>query len=269
MTTQLNPAVTLSADLVTTSSPLYGILVTEKSFLVGMRSFALQHQGYYLAHRIIGDRLPTELCDKIGAELVKLLVKDTAQVWKKMVHDPTARANKFGFGPATDCTRSELVGRSKYTLLSRRATAEGKEVQTNASLAVVDRLGAAEGEDQRYVHVSASSIRPSMAMLVPKVAKHSGGPSLSLAGGRILVSNHPDSDAQPSWDNISVGWRSGESGVAKRLVQFDNVEASIRAWDQDLVERLVSGMALHAVDVNGVEGTGGGMKPEFRMLQKL
>ena len=272
MATQSNHTFTLhalSTGLVTTSYPLYGILVTEKSFLLGMRSFALEHQGHYLAHRIIGDRLPAELCDEIGAELVKLLKRDAARLFKKTADDPTARVLKFMFGPGTaNCTGSELVGRSKYELLSRCETADG-EVWTDASLTVVDRVGAAEGEEQRYVHVSAALIRPSIAMLVPNVAKHSGGPSLSLAGGSIFVDNHPDSDTGPSWEKIGIAWRSRQTGVAKRLVQFDHVEASIRAWNQALVERLVDGMGLRAVDVNGVEGTGGGMKPELRMLQEL
>ena len=234
-----------------------------------MRSFALQHQGHSLAHKIVGDRLPVELRDEIGDELAKLLIKDAAtRIWKNSARDPSARAHKFMFGPSTDCTRSELVDRSNYALLSKREAAEG-EVRTEALLTAVNRLEGAEGEEQRYTHLSAALIRPSMAMLVPNVAKHSGGRSLSLAGGKMFVNNNPDSAAGPSWDNIGVAWRPGETGVAKRLVQFDNVEASMRAWDQGLVEGLVEGMGLRVVGVSGVEGTAGGIGPEFRMLQVL
>jgi hypothetical protein len=52
-------------------------------------------------------------------------------------------------------------------------------------------------------------------------------------------------------------------------VQFDDVEESIRVWNQGLIERLVDGMSLRVIDVRGVEGTGGGLKPEFRLLQQL
>jgi hypothetical protein len=63
--------------------------------------------------------------------------------------------------------------------------------------------------------------------------------------------------------------RTGEPSSAKRLIQFDDVEASIRTWNPKLVGSLVSRMGLRAVDGSGLEGTGGGMKPEFRILQKL
>jgi hypothetical protein len=59
------------------------------------------------------------------------------------------------------------------------------------------------------------------------------------------------------------------SSNARRLVQFDDVEESIRVWNQGLIERLVNGMSLRVIDVRGVEGTGGGLKPEFRLLQQL
>jgi hypothetical protein len=52
-------------------------------------------------------------------------------------------------------------------------------------------------------------------------------------------------------------------------MQFDDVEDSIRAWNPGLIERLVEAMSLRVIDVRGVEGTGDGMKPEFRLLQQL
>jgi hypothetical protein len=263
MTTQPIP----SSIVKTTNMPLYGIIVTERSFRIGVRSLAIQHQGHFLAHRVIGDRLPPELCDEIGAELSTLLEKDAAQVWKKMKDDPEARAAKFHINHANP-TESEVVGRRKYELMSACETTEGK-VKVNAALICVDLFEAAEGREQRYVHLSAALIRPGISTLVPNLAKHSGGPALTLANGRMLVKNCPDSADKPSMELVAVDLRTGEPGGAKRLIQFDDVEASIRTWNPKLVESLVSGMGLRAVDVSGVEGTGGGMKPEFRILQQL
>jgi hypothetical protein len=112
--------------LMATSTPLYGILVTEKSFLLGRRSQVLQHQGLRLAHRVIGDRLPTELCDEIGAELAKLLVKDNAQLWKAMKKKPLDRWMKFQREPAAATVGgSEALGLRDYNRMSSCETPQG------------------------------------------------------------------------------------------------------------------------------------------------
>jgi hypothetical protein len=273
--TQPTPSSTPQAQkvfLMTTSIPLYGILVTEKSFFLGRRSQILQHQGLRLAHRIIGDRLPTELCDERGAELVKLLVKDTAQLWKAMEKKPMDRRIKFQRGlTAAAVGGSESLGLADYNRMSRCETPEGV-VTVRDKTVWVDLVGATEekGAEQRYVHLSAALIRPSISMLVPNVAKLSGGPVLTLANGAAMVANFPDGPTRLLTESIRVEWKSGEpQGSANRLVQFDDVEESIRAWNQGLIERLVEGISLRVIDVRGVEGTGGGMKPEFRLLQQL
>jgi hypothetical protein len=258
--------------LVATSIPLYGILVTEKSFLLGRRSQVLQHQGLRLAHRIIGDRLPTELCDEIGGELAKLLVKDTAQLWKAMEDRRLSRWIKFQRGAtAAFVGGSEMLGLRDYNRMSRCETPEGV-VRVRDQNVLVDSVGDVEekGAEERYVHLSAALVRPSISMLVPNVAKLSGGPVLTLANGAMKVGNIPDGPTQLSEEYVGVRWRSGEPQYgAKRLVQFDDVEESIRAWNKGLIERLVEGMGLRVVNVRGVEGTGGGMKPEFRLWQQL
>jgi hypothetical protein len=273
--TQPTPSSTPQAQrvsLMTTSTPLYGILVTEKSFLLGRRSQVLQHQELRLAHRVIGDRLPTELCDEIGAELAKLLVKDNAQLWKAMEKKPLDRWRKFQRGPAAATVGgSEGLGLRDYNRMSSCETPEGV-VRVRDQTVWVDLVGATEGEvaKQRYVHLSAALVRPSISMLVPNVAKPSGGPVLTLANGAAIVANFPDGPTRLLTESIRVEWRSGEpQGSARRLVQFDDVEGSIHAWNQGLIERLVDGMGLRVIDVRGVEGTGDGMKPEFRLLQQL
>jgi hypothetical protein len=257
-----------SSIVLAKSTPLYGIMVTERSYRIGMRSLAIQHQGNFLAHRVIGDRLPPELCDKIGTELNTLLEKDAAQVWEKMKHDPEARAARFRVRNANPM-ESELVGRRNFDLMSACETVEGT-VRVFPVPVCVDLIGAAEGGEERYVHLSAALVRPSIAALVPpNLARHSGGPPLSLADGKMVVRDFPNSAHRPSTECMAVDMRTGEPSSAKRLIQFDDVEASIRTWNPKLVGSLVSRMGLRAVDGSGLEGTGGGMKPEFRILQKL
>jgi hypothetical protein len=215
--TQPIPSTTPQAQkvsLVTFSIPLYGILVTEKSFFLGRRSQVLQHQGFRLAHRIIGDRLPTELCDEIGAELAKLLVKDTVQLWKATKNKPLDRWKKFKRSPAaTTGGGSEELGLGDYNRMSRCETPQGT-VEVRDKSVCVDLVGTVEeGAKQRYVHLSAALVRPSISMLVPNVAKPSGGPLLTLANGAVMVANFPDGHHGPtglSTESIHVGWRSGE-----------------------------------------------------------
>jgi hypothetical protein len=258
--------------LMATSTPLYGILVTDKSFLLGRRSQVPQHQGLRLAHRVIGDRLPTELCDEIGAELAKLLVKDNAQLWKAMKKKPLDRWMKFQREPAAATVGgSEALGLRDYNRMSSCETPQST-VEVRDKSVWVDLVGAVEEEDaeQRYVHLSAALVRPSISMLVPNVVKSSGGPVLTLANGAVMVANFPDGPTRLSSEAFRVDWKSGEpQGSAKRLMQFDDVEDSIRAWNPGLIERLVEAMSLRVIDVRGVEGTGDGMKPEFRLLQQL
>ena len=250
------------------SSPFYGILVTEKSLLLGKRALALQHHAYRLAHRVVGTRLPQELCDTIAAELHIIYVEAAGQVWRKMKEDPQARMDKFRFNGSATPTKSELAGMAMYLKMCQCGVAGGvAEVRTTP--VSVDVLGATEGEEQRYVHVSAAVVRPGVAMMVPGVTECSGGSSLSFADGRVSVDNEPDCAAHSSWEDVRVDWTCGEASWTKRLVQFDDVEASIRGWDQQLIESFVQEMELKVIGVRGEKEPGGGMKPQFRMLQTL
>jgi hypothetical protein len=93
--------------------PLYGILVSERSFFIGMRSQALHHHAHSLSHRLAGPRLPPELCDSIGTDLLTLLQNDARQLWETT--DPADRASKFMYGDSSTLTRSQLAGQRMYS----------------------------------------------------------------------------------------------------------------------------------------------------------
>lgn len=247
--------------------PLYGILVTQKSFLIGKRALALQHHAHRLAHRVVGTRLPAELRDEIGAELRKLYDEAAARLWKRMRNDPAARLDRFRFDGATDIlTMAELAGKAIYDQLSKRGVAGGL-VEVRAREISVDLLGAAKGEERGYVHLSAALVRPSITMMVPGVAVCSGGPSLCFAKGDMRVKIGADCAAHSARENVSVGWKDGEAGGVKSLVQFDDLEASMRGWDQGLIEDFVRKLGLVVLGVHGEEGLGDGMKPQFRIFR--
>ena len=242
--------------------PLYGILVSEKSFFIGMRSRALQHHAHSLSHRVAGPRLPPELCDSIGADLLALLQDDARNLWETT--DPADRASKF---------ISQLAGQRTYSTIAKRETADGT-VRIRATGVCVDVLGGAAGEKQRYVHLSASLVRPNICAMVPgeTAAGGGGGPGLSFGDGRMVATNQRDSDTRLSRERVSIHFQNGESGGAKRLLQFDDLNASIRGWNQGLIEAFVLELGLKVIDRHGVrgeEGIGGVIEPEFMMMQEL
>jgi hypothetical protein len=86
--------------------PLYGILVTQKSFFLGLRSLRQQYYARHLAHKIAGARLPAELCDEIGTQLSTLLLQGAERMWERKKDDPDVRVAKC----IDPFTRSTLTG---------------------------------------------------------------------------------------------------------------------------------------------------------------
>jgi hypothetical protein len=263
--------------------PLYGILVTEKSFLLGKRALALQSHASYLAHRVAGERLPPELCDEIGAHLRTLLHQGAKRLWKGMKDDPRARADRFQYnGRAANArlTAAETAGRAAYLELARREVAGGGgggggtvKIQAAEALLDVPGGGARHGStsnsnSMRYIHLSASLGQPGLSVLAPGAVSCAGGPEMSFAQGAMVANHQPASARGPSAEVLCVRW-DGRSGGAARLLQLDDVEASMRGWDQALVEEFVGRLGLVPVVVRGEEGTRGGMEPRLRLLQRL
>jgi hypothetical protein len=252
--------------------PLYGILVSERSF-IGMRSQALQNHAHSLSHRLAGPRLPPELCDSIGADLLTLLQNDARQLWETT--DPADRASKFMYGDPSTLARSQLVGQRMYSKIATRETADGM-VGIRATGVCVDVLGGAAGEKQRYVHLSASLVRPNIRGMVPGETAAGGGGGgglgLSFGDGRMVATNQRESNTQVSREQVSIHFQKGGIGGAKRLLQFDDLNASIRGWNQGLIEAFVLELGLKVIDRRGVrggEGIGGVIEPEFMMMQEL
>jgi hypothetical protein len=251
--------------------PLYGILVTQKSYMLSRRALALQHHARYLAFKVARALLPVELCDQIGIEIYTLQVEDALRLWKKMKGEPEARLRKFQYGDGTGTglgtlLNSELVGQALFACLSVRGVADGT-IHIKASEACIDLLSAVPGKFQRYIHLSASLTRPSVSMLIPGVAACSGGGAVSLANNKLIVANQPDSATQQSSETVYLGWDS--TTTVARLVQMDDVEASIRSWNQEFIEKFVKQLELDAVIVRGEDGSRDGLKPQLRLLQRF
>jgi hypothetical protein len=282
MTTQpaTSPPEQSASGFAVNTIPLYGILVTEKSFLLGKRALALHSHASYLAHRVAGERLPPELCDQIASELAVLQTQAAEGLWESLKDDPPARAERFQYNPRTArLTVAEKVGRAAYFKLARREVAGasgagggGGTVKIQAAEALLDVPGggARRGTNNsvRYIHLSASLGQPGMSMLAPGAVSCAGGPEMTFAHG-AMVTNHQPANAQgPSAEVVCVRW-DGRSGAAARLLQLDDVEASIRGWNQALIEEFVRQLKLVPVVVRGEEGVRGGTEPRLRLLQRL
>jgi hypothetical protein len=138
----------LSSKFSIEHTPLYGILVTEKSFLIGTRSQVQKHHPHFLSHRIAGTGLPPELCDEIGEHLLTLLQNGATQLWKKMEHDPVAREARFSLGRNVSNTKSKLALGKLYNRIASCETADGT-VKVRGSGVYVDILDGADVEECR------------------------------------------------------------------------------------------------------------------------
>jgi hypothetical protein len=259
----------LSSEFNIKHNPLYGILVTEKSFLIGTRSQALKHHAHFISHRIAGKGLPPELCDEIGEHLLTLLQNDATQLWERMEHDPAAREARFRLGRYSFNTEPKLALERFYKRIAHCETAAGT-VKIEGSGVYVDVLDGAGSEEHRYVHLSASLVRPSVSLVVPGEVACSGGPQLSFRDGRVNASNRQGGATPLLRDEVRVFMSAGAGvGKANRLVQYDDVDTSIRSWNQQLIETFVLELGLKVICVRGDEGLGSGTQPKFRMLQRL
>jgi hypothetical protein len=229
---------------------LYGILVTEKSDLLGRRGLARKRYAEFLAYRVFGSRLPAELVDDIVKALVDLDYAEMSRLWETWPGRRCQRAAKFQL-PAVGGTEAEK--------------AAVKELQSLGVLAisVPVSVGKSDGASTRYVHISASADRPSLAQLCPG-ATPPNRPALRYADGHLQVHCFPGTATTVSREHVQVCPSSKKRQVA-RLVQVDGIENSIRSWDQEAVERVVALLELRVVSMNGEE-EGQGWTPRLRLL---
>lgn len=132
--------------------PLNGVLVTQESFLLGLRNLAFQHHARFLAHRTIGNRLPPGLCDEIGVGLGALHLEAAEKLWKRMRDDSDARTRKFRYGvngSPVGLSRSEIKAPQEYSKLVRCEDVSGEGGEQLVLVAMetdIDLLGAEGGD---------------------------------------------------------------------------------------------------------------------------
>jgi hypothetical protein len=84
-------------SLKVTTSILYGIFVSEKSFLIGVRCLVKQEHTRMLALRVAGEHLPIELVDEIADHLYALEKPEVLSRWLSDV-EPMENYVRFCYG---------------------------------------------------------------------------------------------------------------------------------------------------------------------------
>lgn len=233
--------------------PLYGILVTQKSILLGRRRLAKAHYAKFLAHRVVESRLPPELVDQIVEDLVELDNVEMAELWRTLTTSKCYRATLFDL-PVVGGTVAEKAAAEKLALLMGGVLCGRVIVKTS------------DGKNTLYVHMSAGKDRPSLAQLYPG-AMPSTGPALHFEEGHLKVHCHPGTATTVSRERVQIRPSSKKRQVA-RLVQVDGIEDAIKNWDHEAVEHCVEVLGLKVVSMNGEE-EGQKLTPRLRLLQTV
>lgn len=240
------------------TSAMYGILITEKSSALAFRKLVHDHHAHYLAHRIIGDRLPTELVDLVADALSEELLRVSIQLWNRMKQDRKARFAKFSVSDPPGRTAEEKGAWKQLSQLQ-----EAGAVHVDPLWVAVTKP---DGRNIMYVHLSAGPSAPQSSMIVPGSVVGTGGPAVKYADQRMSVKCAPGQGLEPSVEEVEIELDE-KPGAVTRLTQLDQVEAAIRGWDQESVERFVKKLGVKVVAIEGEEG--GGLKPRLRLLQHV
>ena len=233
--------------------PLYGILVTQKSILLGRRRLAKAHYAKFLAHRVVESRLPPELVDQIIEDIIELDNAEMSQLWRALTTRKCDRAMLFDL-PAVDSTAAEKAAIDELALLSSGVLCGRVVVKTS------------DGRNTLYVHISASKDRPSLAQLYPG-AMPSTGPALHFEDGHLKVHCHPGTATTLSREHAQIR-PSSKKRYVSRLVQVDGIEDAIKNWDREAMEHYVEVLRLKVVSMKDEE-EGQKLTPRLRLLQTL
>jgi hypothetical protein len=106
--------------LKTSTSLLYGVFVSEKSFLIGVRRLVKREHTQMLVLKIAGQALPTELVNEIAERLYALEKAGILAKWDAM-KTPEENYNKFSYAEAR--TEAEVRAFAKMVCTSSGHTA--------------------------------------------------------------------------------------------------------------------------------------------------
>lgn len=234
--------------------PLYGVLFTSKSFLLGVRHVIDGEHAKFLAYRTAGHRLPTEIVDQIAESILDLYDKDAVRI----IRPQTSKDRKDALNSALYmCKNFTTTVAGRNTKLRIASLREGLQI-------VLFHLDKPGGGHETVVHVSAD--HPSLSLIIPGSVPATGGPAVMLDGGRVKARCRPALQSDiPALDLAQARYQPGKP--IGRMLQIDDIEEVVKNWDPTAVERLVEGLKLEPVRVQGeVDGP---LKPRLRISQMI
>ncbi|KAM0715519.1 hypothetical protein Q7P37_009017 [Cladosporium fusiforme] len=251
-----NPPTTMKQTFTTSLTPLYGILCTEKSYLLAVRHAMQKTHATFLAYRLLPEKFPNEMKDLVADELSAMAVENTREIWHAMHDDPEARFAKF------TAPNELLLKEARLQNRHVRAT----RVRVNRSDANVSpgRAGVAH-----YVHLSIGTERPKVEMLMPGAMAATGGPAARY--GPVEVSCRPDSGEELSREQVKCVRRSGydRKGQVDSLLLLDGVEEAMGLWDEEAMRKLVADWGLRVIMLTSHDAGDDGLKPRLRLMQAV
>ncbi|KAM3420919.1 hypothetical protein BST61_g4154 [Cercospora zeina] len=232
---------------------LCGILVTEESFLKGLRHYEKTQLEHRLVSAVCPQKLPTELFDHICKELDQQARQTVEEKWNAC-SNRNARLLKFGMGSGF----SDHRGLSAIKFLGRSANATAVALSTPVSTAADPN-----SPTNYYIHLSTAGDHPNPLELAgeatafhpifPNTEGIFWGQSKSFVVGD--QSQEPESP-QVTTDTLTYLENPYNLPVShadphtQRLVQLGGIKEAIKTWDGGMIRKAVETLGFKIVPFN-------------------
>ncbi|CAK1362900.1 unnamed protein product [Cercospora beticola] len=249
---------------------LYGILVTEDSFLKGLRRCERTSLGHRVASAVIPDKVPTELADQIYDEVGEHTRRIVEEKWASC-STRDERLHKFAVEAEFPGTAKEASIRFLDRTINATSVALSTAINTatpidsNNPITYYIHLSTAEKHPEpKEFAGQATSFHPvfpnqqgvfwgnAKSFVVGKQENEQKSPEITTDMLMYLEDPHdlPTSHSDPH---------------THRLVQLGGIKEAIKNWDGELIKNLVNFMELEVVPFDA----GMPFEPEILQYQRV
>lgn len=262
---------------------LYGVYVSEKSYLIGVRCLVKREHSRMLAMKVAG-HLPQELTDLIEKELYQQEEASVRARW--ILKAPQQNHRRFRYESMV--TEAEMAVHQKMVSISRMSSrnpdlliAEQSVIGVTTTAVHNTRpLGGPE-RSPRYIHLSAIRTQPSISLAIPPHTskKASNSPSfaagLPYAGNQGAITVTLEGSSSRKSDKATYTPMVTESIPTVRLkpsvgriLSVDGLEMAMREWDSVALEAYIDLLGLHVIAEEG-ESAESALKPKVHIWQQI
>jgi len=259
----------LQVEVRVSTIPLYGIFVSEQSFLIGVRNVVKAHHVQVLAMKVLAHKLPQELVDVIAEFMLEAAKQDVQQQRRDEVSfdDNKKKFTSIRRRPHQQPSPAEAAAETDFAGVSALSLEPSKPPYRNQPTPEV----------RHYVHLSAVKRRPALSVSPPALKStkivacpclpNTSSQAVNFAGskGTTHAFCHPEVVRQGNMGELihevsrmTLVYRSDEKlGAAERasrdryqattLTQCVSVEEAIREWNAEAIEKFVDCLELEVV----------------------